>query len=49
MCDLEDFMEDEETKTVQNNFDPKQFDEVVDIFVSETRTRAAEKVAHEEN
>ena len=46
MCDLEDFMEDEETKTVQNNCD--QFDEVVDIVVSDSRAKAQEKADNEE-
>lgn len=49
MCDLEDFMEDEQTKTVTGGFDSAQFDEVVDIVVSETRAKAAEKVAYLEN
>tara|TARA_B110000285_G_scaffold228317_1_gene291112 strand:- start:228 stop:464 length:237 start_codon:yes stop_codon:yes gene_type:complete len=46
MGDLEEFMDDVETKSVQGGgVDlPPQFDEVVDIVVSESRAKASEKI-----
>ena len=40
-------MEDHETKSVQQNFDQEQFNDVVDIVVSETRAKAAERVTED--
>jgi len=44
MGDLEDLIDDVETKSEQKLIDiPEQFDEVVDIVVSDSRAKATEK------
>lgn len=49
MGELEDCMDDFETKSVQKTIQvPEQFDDVVDIVVSESRAKATEKYEKEE-
>ena len=50
MGDLEEFNDDFETKSVMGGAIevPSQFNEVVDIVVSDSRAKATEKVARDE-
>jgi len=49
MGGLEEFMDDVETKSVQKAIEfPQQFDEVVDIVVSDSRAKASEKAIRQE-
>ena len=49
MGDLEEFMDDVETKSVHKAIEfPQQFEEVVDIVVSESRAKASEQLARQE-
>jgi len=49
MGGLEEFMDDVETKSVQKAIEfPQQFEEVVDIVVSDSRAIASEKAARQE-
>ena len=44
MGDLNDFLEDEDTKSVQRSIAPEKMEEIVDIVVSDSRAKAAESL-----
>ena len=44
MGDLNDFLDDEETKSVQLSIAPEKMDQIVDIVVSDSRAKASENL-----
>ena len=44
MGDLNEFLDDEDTKSVQKSIAPEKMEEIVDIVVSDSRAKAAESV-----